>query len=205
MNTAIEIKQKAMDLWNSGSVLRARLGCEKLFPLTISAGMPTAGQLQEDFAAAENWKTEIEKGCKCHGGHGYRIEYAEVDHHLERRRWPEKLVFDQPDDLIAFIHKGRELNRFARLLGQIRQADARLLPWCEQHPLKVLEYEKEWSRMLSVLDYFKQNPALNYSRLESDVPGMDNTFIAQHKLLLSQLLDLVLPVDEVSSQLRILG
>jgi len=195
MIAANEIEQKALRLWNSGGVLRAWLGCEELFPLTIAAGKPTAAQLLNQLPVVENWKSSIEEDCQCYSGRGYRIEYAEVNHHNGQQRLPAKLVFDQPTDLIAFINKGSELSRFARLLGLIRQADARLMPWCEQYPLKVLAYEKGWEHILLVLDYLKENPGFRRSQLEWDIPLVDNKFIEQHKLIIDQLLDLVLPAE----------
>lgn len=176
-----------MRLWDNGRVLRAWLGCEELFPLVIPAAALTPGQLPNDLAAVENWKNSIEQHCQCHLGHGYRVEYAVIEHsRLGRLRLPARLVFDQAYDLAAFIDKGRDVKRFAQLLGQIRRSDARLMPWCQRYPLKVLQYENDWDRLLSLLDYLKLSP------VPDNLP-VDSRFISQHKLLIGQLLDLALP------------
>lgn len=183
-----------MGLWNSGSILRAWMGCEPLFPLTIAAGTPTAKQLQNDIGAVEAWRKSIEEHCQCHLGHGYRIEYAEVSNRqLGPQRLPANLIFDQVHDLVAFIDKGRDVSRFARLLAQIRKSDIRLMPWCERSPMKVLDYEKDWNGLLAAVEYIKKNPAPHRPPGELDIPLVDDKFIEQRKLVICQLLDLVLP------------
>jgi hypothetical protein len=77
------------------------------------------------------------------------------------------------------------------LLAQIRKSDPRFISWCEHYPLKVLDYEKDWDRLLTALDYFKQNPAPHGDLLALDIPLVDSKFIEQHKLVISQLLELV--------------
>ncbi len=183
-----------MGLWNSGRILRAWMGCEHLFPLTIAAGTPTAMQLQNDIGAVEAWRKSVEEHCQCHLGHGYRIEYAEVgNRQLRPQRLPANLVFDQVHDLVAFIDKGRAVSRFARLLTQIRKSDARLSSWCESYPMEVLDYEKDWNGLLAVVDCMKKNPMPHRSLGELDIPLADSKFIEQHKLVICQLLNLVLP------------
>lgn len=196
-----DLKQEALSLWDSGKVLRAWLGCEDLFPLVFSAGTPTPVQLLNDFAAVEGWKKSIEEHCQCHLGHGYRIEYAEIEHsQMGRQRLPAKLVFDQAYDLAAFIDKGRDLSRFVISLGQIRRSDARLMPWCERYPLKVLDYENDWDRLLQLLNYLKQSPTPGGVLRESDDFPVDSKFIEQHKLIIRQLLDFVLPDQEKNQE-----
>lgn len=190
-----------MYLWDSGRVLRAWLGCEQLFPLVIPAGAPTPSQLARDSGAVLVWKRSIEEHCQCHSGHGYRIEYTETDHaHPGLCRLPERLIFDQVSDLIAFIDKGREVKRFALLLGRIRKSDPRVLPWVEQHPMKALEYGDGWEQLLLVLDYLQKNSMLSLELNDRPMPSEKHKFIQQNKLLITQLLEYVSPGEAKTRQ-----
>ena len=110
-------------------------------------------------------------------------------------------MFDQVSDLVAFLNKGREVSRFARIVAQVKEADPRLMPWCERYPIKALELEKQVSRLLSVVDFFKQHPTPNRYLRELDIPGVDSKFVEQHKQVIGQLLDLVLPAEAIDQEI----
>ena len=188
-----EIRSKALRQWNNGRVLRAWLGQEEFFPFSIPLGAPTAGSLLNEFPRVGGWKESVESGGKCHTGSGYRIEYREVNHRqMGRQRLPQKAVFDEAADLIAFIGKQREFQRFARLARDIRSRFPSLKSWIEAVPLKVLEQEGSWPRLLAVLDYFIAHPRPALYLRELEIPGVDSKFIEGNKRILSELLDRLL-------------
>ena len=198
MITAAQVKQKALRLWQNDKLLRAWLGCEALFPLVIGVGKPTATALLNDFSGVRAWKVDLEKHSQCSIGYGYRIEYVDINHRqLGKHRLPSKLVFDRPEDLIAYIKKGKEISRFSQLLGQIKNTDRKLLQWCELHPSKVLKYADDWLRLLSVVSFFKENPQPNRYIRELDIPLVDSKFIEKNKKIISQLLERVLSPSDV--------
>ncbi|MEN8132804.1 MAG: Wadjet anti-phage system protein JetD domain-containing protein [Pseudomonadota bacterium] len=198
MITPDEIKARALRLWNSGRVLRAWLGGDEVFPLTLPAGRPTAAQLLRNFSKVQGWKADLEAGCKCRLDYGYRIEYAEINHRkLGRQRLPKRVIFDAVDDLVAYIRKRAELTRFARLAKNIRYDQPALTHWIERYPMKVLEHEEDWSRLLAVIAFFKINPVPNRYLRELDIKGVDTKFIERRKGLIAELLDTVLPADAI--------
>jgi hypothetical protein len=196
--TPDEIKKKALSRWNQGKVLRSWLDIEPIFPLVISAGKPTASQLLKDFAQVRSWKSMLESHALCHAGHGYRIEYTEINHRqFGHQRLPKSIIFDSVDDLAAFIGKRGDVTRFANILKLIRQQQPELCSWVERYPLKTLAQANNWPRLLVVLDYFRTHPRPGRYLRELDVPDVDTKFIEQHKGLIKELLDIVLPDDAI--------
>jgi hypothetical protein len=189
-----EIRAKVLRYWNSGRVLRAWLGQDELFPLAIPVGRPDAGRLLQEFPRVGSWKQSVESGGKCHTGRGYRIEYREVNHRqMGRQRLPQRVVFDEPPDLIEYLGKQREFQRFARLSQDIRRCYPILRGWIERAPLRVLEQGDVWPGLLSVLDFFVANPRPDRYLRELQIPGVDSKFIEANRRILSDLLEQVLP------------
>ncbi|RUM94017.1 MAG: hypothetical protein DSZ28_05380, partial [Thiothrix sp.] len=198
MITPGEIKKKAISRWNQGKVLRSWLGAELIFPLVLPAGKPTASQLLKDFAQVRSWKSMLESHALCHVGHGYRIEYTEINHRqFGRQRLPKFVIFDSVDDLAKFIGKHGDIKRFANILKLIRQQQPGLCRWVERYPLKTLAQASNWPRLLIILDYFKTHPCYGRYLRELDIPDVDTKFIEQHKGLIKELLDIVLPTDAI--------
>ncbi len=196
MITPGEIKKKALSRWNQGKVLRSWLGVELIFPLVLPAGKPTTSLLLKNFAQVRSWKSTLESHSLCHVGHGYRIEYTEINHRqFGHQRLPKSIIFESVDELAAFIGKRGDITRFANILKRIRQQQPGLRNWVERYPLKALTQENNWSRLLAVLEYFKAHPRPGRYLRELDIPDVDTKFIEQHKGLIKELLDIVLPAE----------
>lgn len=177
-------------------MLRAWLGAEELFPLKIPAGRPASSQLLNRFNEVRDWKMTLEQGSKATTGRGYRIEYAEINHRqFGRQRLPGQLVFDRLDDLLAYLRKEREFERFVSLQRMIVQRQPALGPWIDRYPIKMLEQADHWLQLLAVVDFFLANPHPDRYLRELLIPGVDSKFIEQHRGLIAELLDKALPPE----------
>src|SRR5690606_26233791 len=65
--------------------------------------------------------------------------------------------------------------------------------------LAVLEYEREWERLLAVVDWFVAHPRSGLYLRQLDIAGVDTKFIEGHRGLLTELLDRVLPPDAIDA------
>lgn len=194
-----QIREKALRYWNSGRVLQAWLGQDGLFPLAIPVGRPDAGRLLQEFPRVGRWKASVESGGKCHTGRGYRIEYREINHRqMGRQRLPQRVVFDAPSDLIEYLGKQREFQRFARLVRDIRRRYPILRGWIERAPMRVLEQGEEWPRLLAVLDFFTATPRPGRYLRELQIHAVDSKFIEANRRILSDLLEQVLPPETLN-------
>jgi len=198
-----EIRARALRVWDSGRALRAWLGEEGIFPLSLVVGRPGAQALMEDFPGVRAQVDALEAHSRCALGHGYRIEYTEINHRrLGRQRLPRQVVFDEPLDLIQFVGRQREFRRFARLAGAIRSARPELQDWVRSRPLRVLEQGADWPGILAVLDHFVYHRVRGRYLRELDIPGVDTKFIETHRELLGGLLERVLPEGAIDPQVR---
>lgn len=198
-----EIRARALRVWDSGRALRAWLGEGGIFPLSLPVGRPGAQALMEDFPGVRAQVETLEAHSHCALGHGYRIEYQEINHRrLGHQRLPQRVVFDEPLDLIQFVGRQREFRRFARLAGEIRLARPELEDWVRARPLRVLEQGADWPGILAVLDYFARHPVRGRYLRELDIPGVDTKFIETRRELLSELLERTLPEAAIDPQVR---
>lgn len=198
-----ELRARALRVWDGGRALRAWLGDEGIFPLSLSVGRPKTQTLLEHFPAVRAWVDALEAHSRCALGHGYRIEYAEINHRrLGRQRLPRQVVFDEPLGLIQFVGRQREFRRFARLAGEIRSAQPGLMDWVRARPLRVLEQAAAWPGILATLAYFEGHPVTGRYLRELDIPGVDTKFIETHRELLSELLERVLPASAIDPQVK---
>lgn len=75
-----------------------------------------------------------------------------------------------------------------------RQKRPVLLPWLEKRPLRALELSAEWPRLLDVVAWLVEHPRPGIYLRQVDLPGVHSKFIEAHRSVLTELLDLALPL-----------
>jgi hypothetical protein len=68
------------------------------------------------------------------------------------------------------------------------------------YPLRLLDHEEAWTRILAILAWFLANPRPAVYLRQLDIEGVDSKFIETRKALLSELLDQVLPADAIDAE-----
>ena len=188
--------------WETGRILAARCSPEPLFPLRVPLRRPDRRALLDRFDEVRAWIRELEAESAATLGHGYQLEWEEVNHRqLGSNRVPRAAIFQTEDDAVRFIGRSSELRRFGRIAEETARGFAELMPWLAAHPLTVLELGEDWSRVLSVLQWFRERPRPGVYLRQVDAPGVDSKFIEGRKALISELLELVLgdPVCDPSA------
>src|SRR5690606_12569346 len=94
-----------------------------------------------------------------------------------------------------WIGKRSEWQQFSTVLEATRQQCPPLLVWLEKRPLRALELEADWLRLLAVVVWIEQHPRPGIYLRQVDLPGVHSKFIETHRAVLAELLDLVLPAD----------
>ena len=198
MITPEQIKARARRYWDNQRVLRAWVTGEALFPLIIPFKRPSAARLLEDYAQVRRWLEALKAESKTHKGYGYTVAFTEVAHRqLGSQSLPRQIRFDTPEDLFRYIGRQRDYARFQELVEVLCTAQPALRDWIARRPLKVLEHEAEWPRLLAVLEWFHAHPRPGRYLRQLDIPGVDSKFIEGHRALLKELLDRVLPNDAI--------
>lgn len=201
MITPADIRQKALKLWDSGKVLQAALQNEDelLFPWVISFRKPSARQQLDDFPAIRAWMEKLKSQSKAVTGSGYQLDYKVINHRqLGEQRLPAQIVFQCREDLLRFIHKLRDFEQlYASAVASI-DCHPPLHEWISSKPRQFIKHHISWQQLVAVCDYFMQHPRPDLYLRELDIRGVDSKFIEQHKSILTELLDWLLPETAIN-------
>ncbi len=198
MISAEEIRKKALRFWTGQRFLKADLAGEDFFPLVIPFRSPTARELLADYAAVRKWARVLREKSKDGVGYGYRVEIQAVNHRkLGNQELPVKILFETREDFLRYIGKQGEYRRFREDYDRIVAAQPALKAWIADRPLTVLKYHGAWPELLAVCRFFQNHPAPNRYLRELDIPGVDTKFIEQHKPVLREMLETVLPPESL--------
>ena len=191
--TATDLKQQLLRYWERGEILRSRLQGEPLFPLKLRLRSPTSRELSTHFDEVRLWINQISKL------EGYDLQWKEIRHPIHgRNSLPQAVYVADESTALKLIGKGKQAAIFQELSNTTLQAFPELKSWLIKRPRKMLQQAGCWRQILQVLSYFQQHPGSGLYLRQLDIAGVDTKFIEQHRGLLSELLDLVLPEDAVN-------
>ncbi len=189
--------------WQRGLFLRGYLENDSIFPLRLAIKHPNAGELADSFAEAGEWLQKLEDAAKAKKGKGYELEYRTVNYRLSgRQEMPVAAIFNRENDALGVIGKIGEAERFKRISGEIIAVCPQLIPWLRKRPLKVLEHQDEWPRLLAIISFLEQTPRPGIYLRQLDIAGVDTKFIEKRRRLLSELLDMALPPENINHKAR---
>lgn len=196
MITPEEIRAKALKLWNSQRVLRAHLEGISLFPWMIPVAKPSARELAAGFQRMKDALRLLRLEDKETVGYGYRVEYQRVNHRrLGDQSLPDRVIVDSLEDFLRLIEKQAEFQHFKHLGATILETRPELRQFLARRPFVILENADDWSRLLAVCRYFQDHPKPNLYLRQLEIPGVDTKFIESRRALLSEMLELILPVE----------
>lgn len=185
--TPQDIHQFLQRQWSRGRLLVA----EELFPLRIPLKGPTSTQLADLFPQVQAWIAAL----RAHEGL-YRIEWRSVRHRLlGTNRLPTKIWVDDVQHALALIGRLEEGKRYQQLLASASHRCPDLLPWAARRPLRCLELADSWERLLDVVGWVQGHPHSGLYIRQVDFPGVHTKFIEEHKSVLSEMLNWVLPEE----------
>jgi hypothetical protein len=193
MLTTKEIKDKAERSYKDFliSVLRRTI----FFPFHIKGNKGNVNAPLQDLYPAlkhliEHSKEKI--------GYGYSLTYKEVNtRHSGIITMPEAVFFENPQDFLKFIDKEQAFLAFRKAADLTKKQIPALLKWIEDNVLKCQKNAENWSDILTIINYFIQNPKPNcyWRQLPIDV---DLTALEINKPLIGELLDFILPPNIIN-------
>jgi hypothetical protein len=193
--TPAELVTQVQRLWDRGEILRAGIQGEALFPKQLRLRRPTARDLGERFDEVRRWIRALEEGSR---EHGYVLEFDEVDHRqLGTNQVPGRVLMPTEAAALRIIGKTRAAERFRALREQTVAVLPALADWIGARPLKVLEHEAHWDGFVLVLQWFARRPRSGLYRRQLEIEGVDTKFIETHRQVLADLLELVLPAEDL--------
>ena len=198
MITPEEIRRKLLAHWSSRRFFKAEMAGEPFFPVTVPFRKPGGRELLENFNGVRKWLRELKKGSILAKGYGYAIVFTTINHrHLGPQEMPERIIVADRDNFLRLIGKERQYRRFQDDLQLVRDNQPQLIPFFTRQPGKLLKYGGYWKQLLAVCEYFNHNPRPGLYLRELDIEGVDTRFLEQHKKIVSELLDQLLPHSSV--------
>ncbi len=184
-----DIRRKAQNLYPD--YLRAWLGGdESFFPRNIPARKTPDG---DDLSAVSQSVRCLRDGSKEVTGFGYTVQWQEVNSRkFGRNRFPTRILFETPDDLLRFTGKQREFSVFADAVTRLRETFPSLENWIRSNMRTLIDAAPDLKGLLNVLQFFSENPRPNRFARELPIP-VDTKFIKRYEGLLRQWFDIVLP------------
>jgi hypothetical protein len=196
--TPDDVSARLLRAWDRGKILAAPLTGDELFPMTLSLRRPSARALSDRFDEVRGWIRLLEDGSKSKQGAGYEIHWAEINSRaLGPNRVPEAIVIPTEADALELIGKRRQAARFRSLHETTMRALPQLAAWAQRRPMKLLEHEASWERVLAVLCWFVAHPRPGLYLRQVDIAGVDTKFIESNRGLFTELLDEILPADAI--------
>lgn len=187
MITVSQLKEKtARKYWD---VLSSCIKGETLFPLII----PADKKLPTTFEELRRLIGQLVEFSKEKTGYGYRLTFDQ--RHTGKygnQSVPTCISFDSPTDFFKFTGRSREAEKILSAAEGIRALFPPLRSWVAQNPRKIHQYLDLWDNIFKVLRYFRENPRPGMYIRELPIQ-VHTKFIQQHKGILQELLDILIP------------
>ncbi len=190
----VDLRAQVQRLWDRGGLLASMVTGESLFQNRLQLKVPTSTEMADHFDEARAWIGELLAMPHC------RLEMREFKHRVfGANSIPAEAWIESFDNAVALIGKRREVARFTELLDVTRGRQPRLLDWLAKRPMRALELVDEWSRLLEIVAWLQAHPRPGVYLRQVDIPGVHSKFIETHRGVLVELLDIVLPIEEIDS------
>lgn len=191
--TPAELRSQVQKLWDRGILLAGVAAGEELFPRRLILKGPTSRELTERFAEVRDWITQIKGAAKF-----YRVEWRQVNHRvLGANSLPVEVWIDSLTEALGLIGRRRDAEKFAVLVELTRERQPDLLPWLSKRPLRALNLADAWPRLLEIVAWLQNYPRPAVYLRQVDLPGVHSKFIEEHRGVLGELFDLVLPSEAI--------
>jgi hypothetical protein len=195
------IKERAEKIWQRGDLHKAYLENNLLFPLVIPLANFSAKELLSEFSQVQNVLSVLRQDSQ---KHGYLIQNKAINHRqLGEQKIPSAIEFSDELVFLRYLGKAQEFSQFKILVTHTLQQYPILQDWLIRYPFKMMGFANNWDKLLSVCDYFIHHLRPNCYLRQLDIVGVDSKFIEQHKSILSELFEQVLP--ETARDLTVTG
>jgi hypothetical protein len=194
--TITEIKKKSENFYPE--YLRTVISGENAFPKIIRSDK----SVSKDFLESGKQKAELIDQSKGRKGFGFTIKYKTVDTKRDSiQDLINEISFQTELDFLKFIRKESETEAFKKNSKKILYKFPELIEWIKKYPLKVVQYAENWQHLITVCDYFKQNPKPSLYIRELPV-NVHTKFIENNKGILLDLLNIILPTDSINLEYK---
>ena len=198
--TPAVIIDQLMRRWDRGGILAARLSGECLFPLEIKLKRPSSSDVADRFGQAQDWVGSLTAASRQGRGFGFDLRFQTRRNRVQgTNEVPIAAVVPTETDALRLIGRQAEADRFQALADDTLSRYPTLRDWLIRRSLLALEMVEQWDAVLAVLDWFSAHPRPGVYVRQMDIAGIDTKFVENHRALLTQLLEEILPAAAVDN------
>jgi hypothetical protein len=110
----------------------------------------------------------------------------------------KSIAFRTADDLLIFIEKKIEYERFIENLSILLTEQPNLQNWCTEHIKLIVENDGKWPQLLAIYRFFEDNPTPDVPLRLLPIPNVDTKFFEQNSAVLRSLLDTLLNIADAT-------
>lgn len=191
--TPADIRHQLQKLWNSGTILASLTREESIFPRRLRLKKPTSAEMAERFAEVRSWIARLDEKRQ-----PYRLVWREIRHRtLGANSIPVEVWVDSLEEGVALIGKEKETAGFKAILERTRECQPQLVAWLARRPLHAVALGDDWDLLLDIVSWLQSHPRPAVYLRQVDIAGVHSKFIEAHRGVLTELLDLVLPRQNI--------
>lgn len=190
--TPADLRAQALKLWDRGELPASLVTGAPLFPKRLTLKCPTSAEMASRFDEVRSWIGELRMMSHC------RVEMREFKHRVfGANAVPHEAWIDTLEDALALIGKRRDAARFTALIDLTCEKQPLALAWLAKRPMRALELGDDWSLLLEIVAWRLAHPCPGVYLRQIDIPCVHSKFIEAHRGVLSELLDIVLPLEAI--------
>jgi hypothetical protein len=185
--------------WTRGDLLATAVTGEAMFPMSVELRRPQAGALRSRPDEVNRWIRALEKESRASRGFGYDIIWADTATGPAGgpTRLPKSLIIPTWADAVQLIGKKDVADCFQLLVQRTLEVCPQLRVWLARNALRAVKCDSYWDHLLTLVSWFREHPRPNIYLRQVDLPGINLAFIVQHRRLIGELLNEVLPPDAI--------
>ena len=189
-STPEDIKDQVQKMWRRGAILAEMVRRGGFFPRRLVLKRPTAGQLVSRLGEARSWSTALRDTAHV------RVTLRDFTHPiLGPHTIAHHVWVDSVEDAAALIGKDDQAELFRHMVGATMRQQPQLVPWLHKRPLRALRVAECWQSLLDAAAWLQAHPRPGVYLRQVDVQGIDGQFLEDHRVVLTEILDAVLPPD----------
>lgn len=190
-----DIRKKSLKFYNSGDIFRDYIGDEKQFLFLIKLKKIKQVDIQNSYLVLQN---ELKKITSL----GLNIKYQEFNFkNIGTQKLPVEVVFNSVKELLEFIDKKDELDRFVKIYNMTVGIFPKLKGLVLQKPFFFLNQEERLDKLFLVCEFFINNPMPNIYLRELSISGVDTKFVEQNKKTIDTLLVVLLKENSYKKEI----
>ncbi len=190
-----QIKNLLLKRWTRGYFYKRLHGPDCIFPFKLSLKGPTTEELSTQFSAVRDWINQFTNEQK---ELLFSVQWRPINHRvLGKNQIPHTVLFDSVINLAKFIGKVKEYDLYTKTSHELVSTFQGLEQWVQKYPLKLLACAPNLTKLMQVLEWMLKNKRPGIYLRQISLKGIDTKFIESSKGLLSEWLDILLPLNDI--------